>query len=369
MITSELVAGLFLISVITALLALFIEAAYAYIANYGRVNITINDDKGLEVIGGDPLLSTLMGNRIFIPSACGGKGTCGYCKVRVLEGADPLLPTERPYLSPEEIEQQVRISCQIKVKSDLRIEIPSELFDVKEYTVRVERLEDLTPYIKGIRLSIQSPDEGITFVPGQYIQLQIPPSKLSREPEFRAYSISSHAREHQHIDLAITRVTEGIVSTYVHEYLQEGNELIARGPYGDFRLLESDRDILLIATGSGLSPIRSILYQIQDEQIARKTTFFFGARRPENLFFTEELLAFESILEDFTFIPVLSRLKPHDDWDGETGRVTDLIEKYIPDNAEVDVHICGVPAMVQSCVELLTSKGIPPERIVYDKFE
>jgi len=369
MITSTLIFGILLISVITALLALFLETAHSYIADYGQVRININNDKDLEVNGGDPLLSTLIREKIFIPSACGGKGTCGYCKVRVLEGGGPLLPTESPYLSKEEIQQDKRISCQIKVKSDMKIAIPQELFNVREYRVLAERIEELTHFIKGIRLEILEPEDGISFVPGQYIQLQVPAYKLSSQPEFRAYSIASSARDHHFLDLVIARVDKGIVSTYVHDYLREKDELIARGPFGDFHLLESDRDILLIATGSGLAPMMSILHQIDYEHIQRKTTLFFGTRTPDELFYYDELRSLERRLKQFTFVPTLSRARSRDDWKGERGRVTELIETYIHDNAAVDVHICGSPPMVQSCVDLLIKKGIPADRIIFDKFE
>ncbi|MEF9475476.1 MAG: FAD-binding oxidoreductase [Candidatus Mariimomonas ferrooxydans] len=369
MITSSLIFGIVLVSVITALLALFLEAAHSYIANYGQVRITVNNEKDLEVKGGAPLLSTLIGTKIFIPSACGGKGTCGYCKVRVLEGGGPLLPTETPYLSREEIQQDMRISCQIKVKSDMKIAVPQELFNVREYKVLTERIEERTLFIKGIRLKLLEPEDGISFVPGQYIQLQVPAYKLSSQPEFRAYSIASSARDHHFLDLIISKVEKGIVSTYVHDYLREKDELIARGPFGGFHLLESDRDILLIATGSGLAPIMSILHQIDYEHIERKTTLFFGTRTSSELFYYDELRSFERRLKQFTFVPTLSRAQSGDNWIGERGRVTKLIETYINDNAAVDVHIWGSPPMVQSCVDLLIKKGIPADRIIFDKFE
>jgi Na+-transporting NADH:ubiquinone oxidoreductase subunit F len=366
---STMITSIVLISAIAAALALLLEAAYARIADYGQVHILINEEKNLEVRGGDPLLATLIESKIFIPSACGGKGTCGYCKVNVDEGGGPMLPTETPFLSEEELARNTRISCQIKVKSDMKVNIPPELFRVREFRVLAELIEDMTPVIKFVRLKIMDPEEGLSFVPGQYIQLQIPAYKFSSIPEFRAYSIASSHRDYNHIELIIGRVEEGVVSTYVHDYLEEGNELLARGPFGDFRLLEADRDILLIATGTGLAPILSILDQIEHEHIKRKTTLLFGSKRPEDLLYYDRLKSLEQRLPNFTFIPVLSRVKEADNWKGETGRVTDLIKKYIADNAPADVHICGLPAMVESCVELLIQKGIPADRIVYDKFE
>jgi len=360
--------SLFIVSIIGAFLALLLEVADSYIANYGEVHILINEEKDLDVEGGSPLLFSLMGEGIFVPSACGGKGTCALCKVRVLDGGGPLLPTERPYLSPEEVEANVRLSCQVKVRNDLKIQIPEELFNIKEFRVQVEAIQDLTPTIKGIHLKILSPDGGIQFKGGQYIQMWAPKYELSKESEYRAYSVCSSPYDSMSLDLVITKVPEGVVSTYVHDFLKEGDEMTIAGPYGDFYLRESDREILFIATGSGLAPIKSILHQMEKEQISRKATLFFGARTREDLFYWDQLKGFEKSIPNFTFIPTLSRATDKDQWEGGKGRVTDLIEKHIPEKADVDVYMCGSPAVVDSCEELLKKKGIPPERIYYDKF-
>ena len=365
---AQLIISLLVLSGIGALLALLLEVADSYLADYGEKHILINEQKDLLVQGGKPLLFTLSEQNIFIPSACGGKGTCAYCKVRIQEGGGPVLPTETPYLSPEELEQHVRLSCQVKVKDDLKIEIPEDIFLVKEFRVTVEGIEDLTPEIKGIHFKILSPEEGMTFRPGQYVQLHIPKYKLTRGPEYRAYSICSSAYEKDRLDLVITKAEGGAVSTYVHEYLKVGDELVVSGPFGEFYLKESDRDILLIATGSGLAPVKSILDQIKRERLPRKTTLFFGAKTPEDLFFHDYLKGLEKEIADYTYTPTLSRVTDADQWQGEKGRVTQLIEKYIPDNPGTDVYICGAPPMVESCVELLTKKGVPEGHIYYDKF-
>lgn len=365
----QLLLSLLAISGIGAVLALLLEIADSYIADYGEKHILINEEKDLLVEGGNPLLFSLMEEGIFIPSACGGRGTCAYCKVKVLEGGGPVLPTETPYLTPDEVKENVRLSCQLKVKNHIRMHIPEEFFLIKEFTVKVEKIEDLTPDTKGLHLKILSPEEGITFKPGQYIQLQVPKYELIKEPEYRAYSVSSGSGDHQRLELVITKVPGGAVSTYVHDYMKEGEELIINGPYGDFYLRDSENDVLLIATGSGLAPIKSILDQIERDQILRKTSLFFGARKPRDLYYFEELKELERIIPNFTFVPTLSRPTEEDQWEGERGRVTDLIERYIPDNASIEVYICGAPAMVESCEELLKKKNIPQEMVFYDKFE
>jgi Na+-transporting NADH:ubiquinone oxidoreductase subunit F len=365
----QLILSLLVISGIGSLLAMLLEVAAAYLTDYGDKHIVVNQQKEFVVKGGSPLLFTLAEEGIFIPSACGGKGTCSYCKVKILEGGGPVLPTETPYLSPKELQDNVRLSCQVKVKDDFKIEIPEDIFLVKEFRVKVQKIMDLTPNIKGISLNILSPEEGITFKAGQYVQLHVPKYELTREAEYRAYSIASPSDEHHKLELIITLAPGGAVSTYVHDYLKEGDELTINGPYGDFYLRDSDREILLIATGSGMAPIRSMAQQIEREGIQRRTTFFFGARTPKDLFYQDLFRRLERDLPDFTFIPTLSRPSAEDQWQGEKGRVTDLIEKYIPDHAPLDVYICGAPHMVESCVELLTKKGIPEEHIFYDKFE
>ena len=298
-----------------------------------------------------------------------GKGTCSLCKLRVQEGGGPVLPTETPYLSKEELENDVRLSCQVKVRNDLKIEIPEELFKIKEFRVSIEKVIDITDDIKSIQLKILTDEEGISFKPGQYVQLKVHKYKMTRESEYRAYSVASSSEESRDLELLITKVADGAVSTYVHDYMKEGEELTINGPYGEFYLQESEKDILLIATGSGLAPLLSILHQIEKEKIDRKTTLFFGARTVKDLLYYDEVKAFETRLPDFTFMPTLSRPTEEDRWQGEKGRVTNLIEKYISENAPLEVYICGSIVMVESCEDLLKKKGISEENIFYDKFE
>lgn len=365
---SQLIVSILVVSGVGALLALFLELAGRFISNYGDCRIRINGQKDLVVRGGSPLLFSLMEEGIFIPSACGGKGTCAYCKVKVLEGGGPVLLTETPYLTTEEVEGHVRLSCQVKVRGDLAIEIPEDLFLIREFKAKVVSIVDLTHQIKGIMLVPLEPEEGIVFKPGQYIQLEVPKFRQSKEPEYRAFSIASSPREKKRIELFIGRVAKGIVSTYVHDYLKTGQEIVFRGPFGDFYYRESKRGMLLVATGTGLAPIMAILRHLQDKNIQRTVTLFFGTRTQKDLYRVEELRELEKKLAFFTFIPTLSREGKDSDWQGERGRVTVLIEKRIPDNADLDVYICGNADMVESCLEVLIKKGIPETRIYFDKF-
>lgn len=365
---SEFLINVLIISGIGAFLALLLELADSYIADYGECRIQINQKKEMEVKGGIPLLFSLAEEGIFIPSACGGKGTCAYCKVKVLEGGGPVLPTETPYLTEDEVREDIRLSCQVKVRNDIAIEIPEELFQIHEFEIQVDKIVDLTHQVKGITFTIPATEEGITFKPGQYVQLEVPKYKLSEVSEFRAFSVASPPQESYRVELFVGRVVKGIVSTYIHDYLKVGDRLTMRGPFGDFFYRESKRDILMIATGTGLAPILSILRYFQREKIDQKATLFFGTRNMRDLYCTEELKILEKELNQFTFIPTLSREPEDSPWKGERGRVTDQIEKRITENADLDVYICGNSEMVESCLEVLDKKGISLSHIHFDKF-
>ena len=364
-----MLTSILILSGIAAALALLIELSHSWIANYGESSININEEKMLTVQGGASLLSSLQDQGIFIPSACGGKGTCAYCKVRVLEGGGPVLETETPYLDQREIDSDVRLSCQVKVRNDLRIEIPEEFFQIKEFRMRTERIQTLTPFISGFIFRIIEPEGGISFKPGQYIELEIPPAKRSQEGEYRAYSMASSPQEPDHIELFVAKMDKGLVSTYLHDSLKAGDELTIRGPFGDFFYHEGENDLLMIATGSGLAPIISILRHLKSINSRRRVIFFFGNRRPEDIYCRKELQEIKESLADFNCTLILSRTTDEDDWTGKKGRVTDLIKEDIPEGADLDVYICGSSAMVEDSFRLLKEKGISVKHIHFDKFD
>ncbi|MFP4497474.1 MAG: NADH:ubiquinone reductase (Na(+)-transporting) subunit F [Vulcanimicrobiota bacterium] len=352
---------------ITTILATLILIADATIANYGEVKITINDEKEITAEGGKSLLATLMQNEIFIPSACGGRGSCGLCKVKVEEGAGDYLPTELPWLSPEEKNQNIRLSCQCKVKNDYIIKIPEELFKIKRFKGRIAQLKGLTHDIKEVTIELIEPDS-IEFTSGQFIQLQVPEYELSAESVYRAYSVSSPASQKNKVELEIRYVPNGICTTWVHQYLKEGDEVTFNGPYGDFHLRDTDRDIVFIAGGSGMAPIKSILLKMRENNINRKTMYFFGARSLKDLFLVDLMKEFEKDLPNFKFIPALSHPQPEDNWEGEKGLITDVVSKHLESGENVEAYLCGSPGMIDACVKVLTSKGVPEELIYYDKF-
>lgn len=362
---SALLTAVFIVSIIAASLAAVLSIAEHFLRNYGPCKITINKEKELNLDGGITLLSALTENKIFIPSACGGKGTCGLCKLKVLNGAGPLLPTEEPYLDEKERNSNVRLSCQVKVRNDLEIEIPDELFNVKEYTSRCTEITDLTADMKLFRFELIEPDE-ISFIPGQYIQLLTPVYEKSKEEVYRAYSVASDPAQKNIIELIIRLVPGGICTTYCFEYLKVGDTVKFNGPYGEFRLTENDSEMVFVAGGSGMAPFVSILSDMKNKNIKRKAVYYFGANKVNELFLLDKMKRFEKDLADFKFVPVV--YKPEQNWDGQTGLVTEAVESSVKNATQCEAYLCGSPGMIDAAIEILKKLGMPENKIYYDKF-
>jgi len=360
--------GVGTVAAIAAVLSALIAAADATVGNYGRVKISINaGTKELTVDGGRPLLSTLSAEGIFIPSACGGRGSCGLCKLEVQSGAGEYSPTELPWISAAERARLIRLSCQVKVKRDMAIRIPEELFSIREYKTRVASLRDLTYDIKEVTLRLEDGQE-MDFRAGKYIQFVVPAYELTPDPVYRAYSISSAPSRRNTIELEIRLVPNGICTTYVFQHLRVGDPVTINGPYGEFYLRDSDRDIIFVAGGSGMAPIKSILLDMAEKGIRRKATYFFGARSARDLFLVEEMRALEKQLPDFQFVPALSAPAPEDRWEGETGLITEVLDRRFQHLDHHEAYLCGSPGMIDASVKVLRSKGLPEELIFYDKF-
>lgn len=348
---------------IASVFALLLTLANKTIGDYGIVKLTINKEKEYDVKGGSTLLSTLIDEKIFIPSACGGKGSCGYCKVEVYEGGGPVLQTELGLLTEDEVDNNVRLSCQCKVKEDIKINIAEELFNIKEINGRVLEIENLTEVIKRIKIEMK---EDFAFKAGQYIQFKAPKYDGNREEVYRAYSIASSPNEKNFIELLIGYVKDGIATSYVHQHLKEGDMVNLNGPYGDFYYQENQREMIMVAVGTGMAPILSILKYMQENNIKRRVIFYFGAKTEDDLFMLDYFQRLEDELYDFSFIPCLSRAD--DKWTGFKGRVNNALERDIDSGENKEAYLCGNEPMINSVVETLEAKGIGGNRIYFDKF-
>lgn len=360
-------AAVGVVSGVSTLLAVLMVIADSTIARYGEVNITVNDEKEYLVEGGRSLLSTLQESGLFIPSACGGRGSCGLCKVKVTDGAGNVLPTELPWLSEDEQQSSIRLACQLKVKHDTSINIPEELFNVRQFETEVVSIRNLTYDIKEVTLRLDEPDK-MDFKAGQFIQFEVPGYELADEPVYRAYSVSSPPSRDKNIELEIRLVPNGICTTYVHKYLKVGERVTINGPYGDFRLSGTDSDILFVAGGSGMAPIKSILNDMAEKGISRKTRYFFGGRSLSDLFLLDDMADLEARLPEFRFIPALSEPQPDDNWTGEVGLVTEVVDRYVESVDDTEAYLCRSPGMIDACKEMLTAKGMPEELIYHDEF-
>lgn len=361
------IVTILIISSISAGLAALLVLCEKYVVNYGPCKITINGEKELNVQGGKPLLTVLRDEKIFIPSACGGRGTCGVCKVKVIDGGGPVLATETPFLTKEEQADNVRLSCQVKVRNDIAIEIPEELFNVRQYDAVCARIEELTYDMRRFRFELKDPPTA-KFVAGQYMQLLCPQYKGSSEEVYRAYSIASDPAENNVIELIIRRVPNGICTTWCFDFLKEGDPVKMNGPYGDFRLSDTDAPMVFVAGGSGMAPFVSILHHMRNTNSKRQAKYFFGGNTIKDLCLAEQLRGFEEALEGFEFIPVVANPPEGDNWSSRTGLVTEAVQRQYQDLSGHEGYLCGSPGMINAASKVFTSLGMPEDKIYYDKF-
>lgn len=364
----EILLTVISISLLGAALAAVVVLADLKLNDYGICAIDINDgQRVLSVKGGSTLLASLSSQDIFIPSACGGKATCGLCKINVLTNVGPVLPTEEPYLTEDEIGEGTRLACQLKVKNDLRVFIPEELFSIRRYRAKILKITDLTYDIKEFRFELLEP-QAMEFAPGQYVQVDSKPYDGVEEVVSRAYSISSLPSEKGVLELIVRLVPGGVCSTFLHKHVKEGDELTLSGPFGDFYLREGADELLFIAGGSGLAPIKSMVLDILKKGLPKRMTFFFGAVRKRDLYYVDFFTELQEKYPNFRYIPALSDPGPDDDWNGEIGLITEVVARHVSDGQNKHAYLCGSPGMINACVDVLTKIGIDEERIFYDKF-
>jgi len=325
--------------------------------------LKINDDMEIPITENDTLLNTLGKQKIFVPSACGGKATCGLCKCRVTEGGGDVLPTEEPFLSTAEKESGVRLACQVKVRDDISIELPMDQLNAESFTSKVVGMDELTYDIILLRVKLIHP-KVMHFKPGQYAQIKVPGIEI-----IRAYSIASNPKYPDTLEFIVRYVPKGKATTFVHKALRIGDNVSLTGPYGDFYLQEdSNKDIICIAGGSGKAPIRSIVAYLKDRGMKRKVTYFFGARSVKDLYYTEEFEAIEKEFPNFKYVPALSDPQPEDNWTGETGLITEVLDRMTGDLSDTEAYLCGSPGMINACINVLDNHELPSEQCFFDKF-
>lgn len=348
------------------ILAAGLMVAERFLINYGICKLDINaGEKPLEVNGGQTLLSCLYANEIFIPSACGGKGSCGHCKITVTSGGGPVLPTETPYLNRKEIRSGVRLACQVKVREDIYVRIPEDFLNVRLFSATVLSTRSLTYDIKEVRVKLNDPPE-ISQRPGQYVQIQAPSPD---GPVFRAYSISSAVYEPNEVEVVVRLIPGGIGSTYVHN-LEVNDEVIFTGPYGEFYLNENPSvEIVCVGGGAGMAPMKNIIYSLYDRWPNRSCWLFFGCRTTKDIFYLEQFKELERKHHNFHVIYALSdELKPEEKWSGETGFIHLSVDKHLEHGIPRQAFLCGPPLMIEAVTRVLEEKGIRPEDIFYDEF-
>ncbi len=360
------IVAILVIGGLFTVLAVLLLVAERYLVRYGICSVGINAGfRVFKLQGGGTLLAALYDNKVFIPSACGGKGSCGYCKVTVTAGGGPVLPTETTFLNRRDVRSGVRLACQVKIKQDMEIRIPEELLNARQYQARVAKVVTLTRDIKQLDFDLLDPQD-IEQRPGQYVQIQAPSAE---GPVFRAYSISSPNYERQRVQLNVRLVPGGIASTYLHG-LAEGDPVVLTGPYGEFRLSEDpDCEIVCVGGGCGMAPMRNIIYSLYHRWPERSCRLFFGCRTTKDVFYLDEFRQLAKKHPQLKVVYALSDpLGPDESWDGEAGFIHLAVDKILTAKVKRQAFLCGPPPMIEAVMDVLKTKGSADADIFYDKF-
>lgn len=428
--TTVIIVTIAVFMVVTLLLVSLLLFAKAKLIPSGKVKININGEKEIEVDGGGTLLSTLSNNGIFLPSACGGGGTCIQCTCQVHSGGGSILPTEEPHFSRKEIAENYRLGCQVKVKEDMDIEIPEEVFGIKKWTATVKSNYNVASFIKEFVVTL--PEE-MDYKAGGYIQIEVPkcvvnykdmditahpedhpddPQKFKKEWDGfglwelvmkndesieRAYSMASYPAEGKDIMLNVRiatppwdrkrnawmNVNPGIASSYIFNQ-KPGDKVVVSGPYGEFFIKDTGAEMLYIGGGAGMAPMRSHLYELfRTINTDRKVTYFYGGRSRRELFYIDHFRALEKDFPNFRFYMVLSEPLEEDNWkekkslddpegDGFLGFVHNAVIEHFLEKHEapedVELYFCGPPLMNQAVLKMAEDWGIPDENVSFDDF-
>lgn len=405
----EILTGVTMFTAVVLSLVAIILVAKAQLVQSGDVSITINDDpdKAITVSGGGKLLNALATKKLFVSSACGGGGTCGQCTVKVIEGGGDILATELSHITKREAREGVRLSCQVPVKQDMKIEVPSEVFEVKKWQCKVRSNDDVATFIKELVLELP-PGENVDFRAGGFIQIECPPHELSFEefdiadqyrPDwdqfnlwrftskvdetvFRAYSMANYPEEKGIITLNIRIATPpprgpdgippGKMSSYSYK-LKPGDEVTISGPFGEFFAKDTNADMVFIGGGAGMAPMRSHLFdQLKRLDSNRKISFWYGARSFREMFYVEDFDMLQEEHDNFAWHVALSEPLPEDNWDGYTGFIHQVLyDNYLKDHPapeDCEYYICGPPMMLTAVISMLENLGVEEENILFDDF-
>ena len=400
------VLGITLFTMIVLSLVTVIVFARSKLVSTGDVNITINGEKTLTVPAGGKLLQTLAAEKLFVPSACGGGGTCAQCRVKIHSGGGAILPTEQGHINKREASCGDRLSCQVAVKQDMEIEVPEEVFGVKKWRCKVRSNDNVATFIKELILELPE-GEDVNFRAGGYIQIEAPKYSLSYkdydvgkeyhedwdrfkiwdfnaesvEPIERAYSMANCPAEKGIVMLNVriaspppgsTGIPAGKMSSYIFN-LKKGDEVVISGPFGEFYARETNKEMVFIGGGAGMAPMRSHLFdQFNRIKTDRKVTFWYGARSKKEMFYVEDFDKLAAENKNFTWHVGLSDAMPEDKWDGHKGFIHNILfEQYLKDHPapeDCEYYMCGPPMMNQSVINMLLDLGVDKDDIMLDDF-
>ena len=419
--TNVLLSSIVIFLIIILLLVVILLVAKRYLVPSGKVKITINDDTVVEAETGASLLSTLAAQKVYLPSACGGGGSCAQCRCQVTEGGGEILPTETVHFSRKEQQNNWRLGCQVKVKGDLSIKVPESVMGVKEWECEVISNKNVATFIKEFIVKLPE-GEHMDFIPGSYAQIKIPAYEMdydkdidksligegyldawknfglfdlkckNTEPTVRAYSMANYPAEGDRIMLTVRIATPpmkprpqtgfqdvmpGIASSYIFT-LKPGDKVIMSGPYGDFHpIFDSKKEMMWVGGGAGMAPLRAQIMHLTKtlKTTERKMSYFYGARALNEVFYLEDFLQLEKDFPNFTFHLALDRPDPAADAAGvkyTAGFVHQVIyETYLKDHEapeDIEYYMCGPGPMSKAVVSMLDSLGVEPESIMYDNF-
>ena len=403
----EVGLGVGLFTLIILILVFVILAARSKLVADGSISLNINEDKNIDVPVGGKLMGALAEAGIFIPSACGGGGTCGQCTVKVLEGGGAILPTETSLITKREAKEHCRLSCQVSVKQDMKIIVPEEIFGIRKLECTVTSNRNVASFIKELVLELPEGEE-LDFKAGGYIQIECPPHDLSfkdfdideefrdewdrfklwryeshvKETVSRAYSMASFPLERTTIKLNVRIATPppgaddsippGIMSSYIFN-LKPGDKAMISGPYGEFFARDTNNEMVFIGGGAGMAPMRAHIFdQLKRLHSKRKMSFWYGARSLKEMFYVQEFDELAHDNENFSWHIGLSEPLPEDNWTGYTGFIhTVLYEEYLanhPTPEDCEYYLCGPPMMNSAVIKMLDDLGVPSDHILLDDF-